>query len=1318
MGLRIQIHRDRDKVIIFSDSGFKITDRFPLKVRALKAIKDPYLFILDSEIEMWIKGKHQPREVSAGYIGAKTPPDDSNFIFNIFGCLAYGGSAPRNLVEEAEFFRQKGRDAWIETYMNRWPPEFSRERTEVEYRDMHDFPYQLRRKFVMILPFPQSTIGVPDVTKHFNIAPSFRVDNLKDAKKILIKCSDSPASEGAMVKQAEARYPLNNLTTDIQKLKIYAEVHGIVWKVNKTKTPGIFTVDYALAIDPGLKVPEKEIVTIAGKEYVNAGRTFPTKSKPKIGDVITVRFHTLNVYEDPETGLIDIEVYEPALTEIRGPKEKPDSIKSAIKIAEDAQLIGRKPLKAEHGELEWIEDIEKYRPMGLAEKQLADDFRIVNAWYATWKDPTKKIKFTKEQIVDTAIKIAKEIVRRVKAGKMRHTFKYWAMTDTSKELFKLIYKKAGIPDEMIEWEKPVGRSDIDVVVERQEEFLEHYPEDQKYRRVIQTHFRGKSAHWDMRFEAGVRKDFLIGFTLFTMIRGKIKKPVLDMKTARKLSKDPDIWKINPVTGEFKKRVTRAGAIKEVSVMARMKAAEPCLVKGSLIWTSNGLKPIERIKVGEEVLDGNGKWTKVIANEKINLESSILKKMKVKYGIDTIYTPYHPVLTKEGYINIADLTDGEMVLFPRINFNETIKELVYQQFDQCGLYCSFKHLEFDYSLGYLLGVFAGDGNFISTGLSFSISRGKERLESVLDKLNLRHSKFFKVSDGNYWKIEIYDEKFMYLIKSLMLGGSADQFTKFKFLPPGLLTRTNHEFVKGYIEGFLDADGHFTRRGLFLSQSNIFSLSSFIFANILVGNLVNFTKSNYYKFGKARTQYKTSKLDKSKWVDQFYGEHWALPIKELRDVSGRKKVRSGEQLYKYVYNLQTESSTFCTMNVATHNTEWLTYQGVRPAGEITATKLYPGVMVIIDGPENTRTQYLAQTTRLHEYWFSGGIFKGPSEGRYIFRIMVGMFRMDNYERSDFSLEDDGDLWFVETDHGLDIYLSNGSLPEKAEDIRLFEPEMSPDNIEIWRSLEERIAQMKVPKIKGNGFEILLQKRELLPPGEEEEIPGPAWLLIHTLDPVPYVISGRAESLEWMPPLGISALPEHVRKQIPPELRYWKKEIHQGKLNKADKIRRQIVDEIKKKELKLEFWRQTDIQRRVGAGRFTLQYQTWKGPSPVRLGPSRFEYNIRIRVRGENMVVHCFNDPTKKRPVAATYEIADKDWRDIEGAVEPGHPLNPTKATPSFIEIIDKGDVVVLEDLRDWKKFEFRGKILKGLFVMDREKGMPIWEFRVSKGPEERV
>jgi len=69
-------------------------------------------------------------------------------------------------------------------------------------------------------------------------------------------------------------------------------------------------------------------------------------------------------------------------------------------------------------------------------------------------------------------------------------------------------------------------------------------------------------------------------------------------------------------------------------------------------------------------------------------------------------------------------------------------------------------------------------------------------------------------------------------------------------------------------------------------------------------------------------------------------------------------------------------------------------------------------------------------------------------------------------------------------------------------------------------------------------------------------------------------------------------------------------------------------------------------------------------------------------------------------------------IEGEVEPTTPLNPTKETPSFVERLDSGSVTVLEDGDVFKKFEFRGNKLKGLWTAQRSSPQDaIWRFERS-------
>jgi len=74
---------------------------------------------------------------------------------------------------------------------------------------------------------------------------------------------------------------------------------------------------------------------------------------------------------------------------------------------------------------------------------------------------------------------------------------------------------------------------------------------------------------------------------------------------------------------------------------------------------------------------------------------------------------------------------------------------------------------------------------------------------------------------------------------------------------------------------------------------------------------------------------------------------------------------------------------------------------------------------------------------------------------------------------------------------------------------------------------------------------------------------WMVWKTLpEDLPYVISRRAVKKKWMPKEGISALPRHIRKQIPKEYQYWKE-----KGAKAREIRDRLVNAIKKKEVILK-------------------------------------------------------------------------------------------------------------------------------------------------------
>ncbi|RLF28108.1 MAG: hypothetical protein DRN14_04615 [Thermoplasmata archaeon] len=219
---------------------------------------------------------------------------------------------------------------------------------------------------------------------------------------------------------------------------------------------------------------------------------------------------------------------------------------------------------------------------------------------------------------------------------------------------------------------------------------------------------------------------------------------------------------------------------------------------------------------------------------------------------------------------------------------------------------------------------------------------------------------------------------------------------------------------------------------------------------------------------------------------------------------------------------------------------------------------------------------------------------------------------------------------------------------------------------------------------------------------EHPAFVWFIMKPKDQMPYVLSKRAVTKKWMPPRGISALPPEIRRQIPREYRYWMVD----DTKKAREIRDKLVEAIRKGEVKI-----TIPKKWLGSrNEFVLQYQWWRGPIIIRRGPSRQQWLLW-------MDDECYSldaDPTMGEVTATLLENVPSEYRDYgkkePQEVEPGTPLNPTKKTPSFIAVIDHGSYEVIDDEPLFRKIRFNGKLLDGLYVMERENpNTDLWILR---------
>jgi len=242
-----------------------------------------------------------------------------------------------------------------------------------------------------------------------------------------------------------------------------------------------------------------------------------------------------------------------------------------------------------------------------------------------------------------------------------------------------------------------------------------------------------------------------------------------------------------------------------------------------------------------------------------------------------------------------------------------------------------------------------------------------------------------------------------------------------------------------------------------------------------------------------------------------------------------------------------------------------------------------------------------------------------------------------------------------------------------------------------------------------------KAVLPPSEESELPGPVWLCIRPDDQTPYVLDRDAVKKGWMPPVGISALPKAIRKQVPVEYRYWKSKT----AAKAKQTRDALQLAIKAKDVEIDYtapYKRRTTKASMLDARFVLQEQTWRGPIQIRVGPSRTLWHLRLDVgRPELIVVEMYLNPLdNKRLAADVKDDPHKESMKFEGEIKPSHYLNPTKATPSNIEILDSGKASVLSYSDKFLKVQIKGELLKGLYEAKRSDGDWLWQPSVP-GPE---
>lgn len=216
---------------------------------------------------------------------------------------------------------------------------------------------------------------------------------------------------------------------------------------------------------------------------------------------------------------------------------------------------------------------------------------------------------------------------------------------------------------------------------------------------------------------------------------------------------------------------------------------------------------------------------------------------------------------------------------------------------------------------------------------------------------------------------------------------------------------------------------------------------------------------------------------------------------------------------------------------------------------------------------------------------------------------------------------------------------------------------------------------------------------------------WMMGKSKSQIPYTITTRAVKKKWVPPFEASALPRNIRNKVPEKYAYWKIK----DTRKRRELRDELVEEIKKKQVKLDAISQGDAE-------FKFIKQTWRGQKVIREGPSRTLYYVILK-QDKSYFSLALNTSLLSSETAAGLPFSHPIPLWIaKGEIEPGTKLNPTKATPSKIEVLDQGKATVLIEDKV-KKFILKGKKIKGVWIAFQQEGSNLWTIQKSESPNRK-
>lgn len=454
----------------------------------------------------------------------------------------------------------------------------------------------------------------------------------------------------------------------------------------------------------------------------------------------------------------------------------------------------------------------------------------------------------------------------------------------------------------------------------------------------------------------------------------------------------------------------------------------CLLPGEKVVTHKGLMNIEDVQ-DERLLDKDGNFVEIKEHQEYNMTEEEIYTLKMSNTFrTTTFTKEHPIYISEHITNKQNIIEEELFDF---NFKKVsdLKEKQWIKYPNVYLNTDDNYEESPTQIGeynedhwWFRGLWLGDG-WIS----------RNRICIAFDAANVLQLNRFKKYVKKYYGKDVYirqrgnaiEASFTDEYTSTYLVKTFGKHAKNKFIPEWIKYEKN-KIKQNLLLGYLDSDGciykdsrdYYSLEYVSINLELLESIQDIAFSLGLVGNLTKLRNSGRYNIdGRSGIQQEayhlrfghTDTINFAKMCDfNELSKLSKIEYKNIKRIRSRGKQGcfiSKDQKYIYfqikkikqsiytgpVYNFETETHTFCSHHISTHNCDPYDHDHstTNSLGSCIIYKRFQNFESYYDlpvaeytGRPDTAEQFYEKVRNLVKYYNALLLYENEKKGLYVY------------------------------------------------------------------------------------------------------------------------------------------------------------------------------------------------------------------------------------------------------------------------------------------------------------------------------------------------